>query len=108
MAKRNANRDLLRPLLVEALSVRSAQEWFADLSAAGLPGGPINTVAGGVQLAVDLGLEPVVVIGDGAAAVPTVRNPLRLSATPPDYRLPPPTLDQHGAEIRRWLADGHP
>ena len=108
MAKRNANRDLLRPLLVEALSVRSAQEWFADLSAAGLPCGPINTVAGGVQLAVDLGLEPVVVIGDGAAAVPTVRNPLRLSATPPDYRLPPPTLDQHGAEIRRWLADGHP
>ena len=24
--------------------------------------------------------------------------------TPPDYRLPPPSLDEHGEEIRRWLA----
>jgi crotonobetainyl-CoA:carnitine CoA-transferase CaiB-like acyl-CoA transferase len=34
-----------------------------------------------------------------------VRNPIRFSETPPDYRLPPPTLDEHGAEIRRWLAE---
>jgi crotonobetainyl-CoA:carnitine CoA-transferase CaiB-like acyl-CoA transferase len=33
-----------------------------------------------------------------------VRNPITFSATPPGYRLPPPTLDQHGDEIRRWLA----
>ena len=25
--------------------------------------------------------------------------------TPPGYRLPPPTLDEHGDEIRRWLAE---
>ena len=25
--------------------------------------------------------------------------------TPPAYRLPPPTLDEHGAEIRRWLSE---
>jgi crotonobetainyl-CoA:carnitine CoA-transferase CaiB-like acyl-CoA transferase len=43
-------------------------------------------------------------VGEGAAAVPSVRNPITFSATPPAYRLPPPALDEHGAELRRWLA----
>ena len=33
-----------------------------------------------------------------------MRNPIRFSETPADYRLPPPSLDQHGEEIRQWLA----
>jgi crotonobetainyl-CoA:carnitine CoA-transferase CaiB-like acyl-CoA transferase len=33
-----------------------------------------------------------------------VRNPIRFSATAAQYRLPPPVLDEHGEEIRRWLA----
>jgi crotonobetainyl-CoA:carnitine CoA-transferase CaiB-like acyl-CoA transferase len=33
-----------------------------------------------------------------------VRNPITFSATAAEYRLPPPTLDEHGDEIRRWLA----
>jgi crotonobetainyl-CoA:carnitine CoA-transferase CaiB-like acyl-CoA transferase len=33
-----------------------------------------------------------------------VRNPIRFSETPADYRLPPPGLDEHGAVIRDWLA----
>jgi crotonobetainyl-CoA:carnitine CoA-transferase CaiB-like acyl-CoA transferase len=43
-------------------------------------------------------------VGEGAAAVPSVRNPITFSDTPADYRLPPPALDEHGAEIRRWLS----
>ena len=46
--------------------------------------------------------------------MPTTRNPLRLSASPASYRLPPPELDEHGAELRAWLStaqeeqeDGH-
>jgi crotonobetainyl-CoA:carnitine CoA-transferase CaiB-like acyl-CoA transferase len=101
MESRNENREQLRPLLVELLSKRSAQEWFDILSAAGVACGPINTVDDGVRLAEKLGLEPVVEI-DG---VPTVRNPIRLSATPVTYRYPPPTLDGNGAEIRSWLAE---
>jgi len=103
VGKRNDNREQLRPLLLEALSAKSAQDWFTILTEAGLPCGPINTVAGGVELAEDLGLEPVVMAGDGEGAVPTVRNPIRLSATPASYRLAPPTLNEHAAEIRRWL-----
>ncbi|QIM22318.1 CoA transferase [Phycicoccus sp. HDW14] len=101
---RTAHRDELRPLLVERLATRTTMEWFRDITAAGVPCGPINTVDGGVAFAESVGLEPVVVVGQGTDAVPSVRNPIRLSASPPDYVLPPPSLDEHGEEIRRWLA----
>jgi crotonobetainyl-CoA:carnitine CoA-transferase CaiB-like acyl-CoA transferase len=102
---RTANRDALRPLLVERLRTRSKLEWFREIIAAGVPCGPINTVDQGVAFAEEVGLDPVVVVGEGDAAVPSVRHPIRFSETPPDYRLPPPALDEHGAEIRDWLAD---
>ncbi|MGG5260124.1 CaiB/BaiF CoA transferase family protein [Phycicoccus avicenniae] len=101
---RTAHRDELRPLLVERLATRTTMEWFADITAAGVPCGPINSVDGGVAFAESVGLDPVVLVGDGATAVPSVRNPIRLSDSPPDYVLPPPSLDEHGEEIRRWLA----
>ncbi|MGY1637634.1 CaiB/BaiF CoA transferase family protein [Geodermatophilus sp. SYSU D00742] len=101
---RTANRDQLRPLLVERLRTRTKQEWFRDIIAAGVPCGPINTVDQGVAFAEEVGLDPVVTVGEGDAAVPSVRNPIRFSSTPADYRLPPPRLDEHGAEIREWLA----
>ena len=100
---RTANRDELRPLLVERLRTRPAMDWFREIIAAGVPCGPINTVDGGVAFAEEVGLDPVVVVGEGEAAVPSVRHPIRFSDTPADYRLPPPSLDEHGEEIRRWL-----
>jgi crotonobetainyl-CoA:carnitine CoA-transferase CaiB-like acyl-CoA transferase len=100
---RTANREALRPLLVERLRTGGKMDWFREITAAGVPCGPINTVDQGVSFAEEVGLEPVVVVGEGDAAVPSVRNPIRFSETPPDYRLPPPGLDQHGAEIRKWL-----
>ncbi|MQA34670.1 CaiB/BaiF CoA transferase family protein [Modestobacter roseus] len=101
---RTANRDELRPLLVERLRTRTKDEWFADIIAAGVPCGPINTVDQGVAFAERIGLDPVVRVGDGGSAVPSVRNPITFSETPADYRLPPPGLDEHGAELRRWLS----
>ena len=100
---RVANRTVLKPLLAELLSTRSALDWFDELTAVGVPSGPINSVAGGVAFAERVGLQPVVRVGDGDDAVPGVRHPLNFSATPPRYELPPPTLDQHGDEIRAWL-----
>jgi len=103
---RTARRDELRPLLVERLSTRTTMEWFRDITAAGIPCGPINTVDQGVAFAEDIGLDPVVDVGPDGASVRSVRNPITLSESPPAYRLPPPTLDEHGAEIRRWLSEG--
>jgi len=103
---RTANRDELRPLLVERLRTRPKMDWFRDIIGAGVPCGPINTIDQGVAFAEEIGLDPVVTVGDGAAAVPSVRNPITFSATGAAYRLPPPELDEHGREIRRWLAEG--
>ena len=100
---RTANREQLRPLLIERLALRTSAEWFGDLIAAGVPCGPINTVDHGIAFAQEIGLEPVVSAGEGDAAVPTMRHPLTLSATPPRYDLPPPALDEHGDQIRAWL-----
>lgn len=70
MGARNTHRDALRPLLLAWLSTRSAPEWFAVLSAAGVPCGPINTVDQGVELAQRLGLDPVVdPVGCAACAI---------------------------------------
>jgi crotonobetainyl-CoA:carnitine CoA-transferase CaiB-like acyl-CoA transferase len=98
---RTANRAALRPILVERLAKRTKDEWFRDLLAAGVPSAPINTIDGGVALAEELGLDPVVTV-QGA---PGIRNPITLSSTPADYRLPPPGLDEHGEEIRAWLME---
>jgi crotonobetainyl-CoA:carnitine CoA-transferase CaiB-like acyl-CoA transferase len=100
---RTANRDLLRPLLLERLATRTTMEWFRILTDAGVACGPINTVDGGVAFAQTVGLDPVVRAEGDPEGVPSVRNPIRFSETPPDYRLPPPELDEHGAEIRTWL-----
>jgi crotonobetainyl-CoA:carnitine CoA-transferase CaiB-like acyl-CoA transferase len=100
---RTGNREQLRPLLAERLTARPAAEWFAELNAAGVPCGPINTVDAGVDFAREIGLEPVVTAGAGEAAMPVIRNPVDYSATPPSYPLPPPAVDDHGDEIRAWL-----
>jgi len=103
-ADRTAHRAELRALLAERLATRTSAEWSALLTGAGIPCGPINTVAGGVATAAELGLDPIVTAGQGAAGVPGIRNPITLSATPPDYPLAPPVLDEHGEQIRAWLA----
>jgi crotonobetainyl-CoA:carnitine CoA-transferase CaiB-like acyl-CoA transferase len=101
---RTAHRAELRTLLVERLAARPSAAWFDLLIAAGVPCGPINTVDAGVEFARRIGLEPVTVAGQGADGVPTIRHPVDFSATPPSYPLPPPGLDEHGDQIRAWLA----
>jgi len=102
---RTVNRDELRPLLVERLRTRTALEWFEAIIGVGVPCGPINTVDGGFAFAESIGLDPVVDVGEGDAAVPSARNPITFSATPVSYDRPPPALDEHGAEIRAWLEE---
>ncbi|MDA8025693.1 MAG: CoA transferase [Actinomycetota bacterium] len=99
---RNTNREVLRPILVEALSARDADEWFELLSGSGVPCGPINDVKGGVDLALKLGLDPVIEV-DG---VPVIRNPVTFSESDVSYRLAPPRLNQDRELILSWLSGG--
>lgn len=98
---RNVNRAVLREYLVAALSHKSIQEWFKLLTSAGVACGPINTIKEGVELAQELGLDPVIEVG--SQKIPMIRNAITFSQTPASYRLPPPALGEHSEEIRQWL-----
>jgi crotonobetainyl-CoA:carnitine CoA-transferase CaiB-like acyl-CoA transferase len=98
---RNINRAELREYLVAALSKKSIQEWFRLLTEAGIACGPINTIQGGVELAKELGLDPVVEVGE--RKIPMIRNAISFSKTPAQYRISPPELGQDSEAIRTWL-----
>jgi crotonobetainyl-CoA:carnitine CoA-transferase CaiB-like acyl-CoA transferase len=92
---RVANRAALRSLLAAHLASRPAAEWAVACTAARVPAGVVNDVAGAFRLATELGLAPVVGVPrpDGSL-VHLVRNPIGLSATPPTYRTAPAPLPQ--------------
>ena len=103
-AARVAQRKALIPMLRQATVTRTTAEWIAALEAAAVPCGPINdlagvfadpqTVARGVRVAMP---HPL------GGTVPQVGNPIRLSATPVDYRRAPPTLGQDTEAVLREL-----
>jgi crotonobetainyl-CoA:carnitine CoA-transferase CaiB-like acyl-CoA transferase len=101
-AKRVENRDAVTRELAAVFVRRTTREWVALLEAAGVPNGPINTVAQVFE-------EPQVRarglrIGlphKSAGTVSLVASPMRFSATPIDYRLPPPVLGEHTDDILR-------
>lgn len=94
---RSQHRDELRPHLETALARASARDWYADLSAAGVPCAPILDVGEAFAWAADLGLDPVVEAGD--ERMPGVRHPITFSSTPAEYPLAPPAP---GAD-RAWV-----
>jgi crotonobetainyl-CoA:carnitine CoA-transferase CaiB-like acyl-CoA transferase len=97
---RVANADALAERLEVVFHTAPADHWIATLRAAGVPVGPINRVDEAFALAAELGLQPI----DETHGVPLVAPPLRLDGARPQVRLPPPRLDEHGDEIRAWLA----
>ncbi len=102
---RTQNREVLRPLLLQALAEWKADDLFIALNKAGVPCGPINTIGEGVELAESLGLAPRVQLGTGDRAVTLVRNPIAFSAADVRYDLPPPELGEHTDEVKAWLRD---
>ena len=87
---RVAHRPDLRAALSAALASGCTADWARSLNAAGLAAGPVNTIEQAFDLARSLGLDPTVDFG--GTSLP--RNPLRMSETPPSYRLAPPALDR--------------
>jgi crotonobetainyl-CoA:carnitine CoA-transferase CaiB-like acyl-CoA transferase len=87
---RVAHRDLVRTIMEERLVTKGADHWYAELTKVGVPCGPINDLATAFGLATELGLNPVVTAQ--GSPIPLVANPLRMSATPPSYRLAPPMM----------------
>ncbi|KUL33675.1 carnitine dehydratase [Streptomyces sp. NRRL F-4489] len=104
--RRNEDRVRNRTDLVTALEDRLASDtpagWTERLAAVSVPCGPVNTLSEALALAERLGLDPVAPVGEGA--VPQVRSPLRLSATPVAQPAAPPRLDEDGTALRTWLS----
>ncbi|HEY8709766.1 MAG TPA: CaiB/BaiF CoA-transferase family protein, partial [Burkholderiaceae bacterium] len=94
------NRALLVPLLEEIMKQRSKAQWLADLEAAKVPCGAINSLAEvftdpqvqqrGMVNAWQHPLDP---------ALRLVASPMKLSATPVRTDRPPPLLGQHTEEV---------
>ena len=106
--QRVKHRAELIPLLRQTTVMRSTAEWVSALEQADVPCGPVNRLdqvfadpqvqARGIQ--VDLP-HPL-------GTVSTVASPVRLSATPVQYRMAPPLLGQHTEEVLRdWLQTDH-
>ncbi|KWA18275.1 CoA-transferase [Burkholderia territorii] len=96
------HRDTLVPILAEMVKTRAKADWIDALEAAGVPCGPINdldevfdneqVIARGMQVTLP---HPC------GADVKLVRNPIRMSATPPDAQTAPPLLGAQTVDVLR-------
>jgi crotonobetainyl-CoA:carnitine CoA-transferase CaiB-like acyl-CoA transferase len=100
-AARVEHRDELAARLGAVFRERPAADWLRELRAASVPVGPINGVDEAFALAEELGMEPT---SDEHGGLPLINPPLRIDGERPPIRRPPPALDEHGDEIRAWLA----
>jgi formyl-CoA transferase len=92
---RVANRSEVVRLVSECIRQRSADEWFAQLEAAGIPAGPINTISQALSDVQAQHRQTVRTI----AGMPTVGSPVRIDGDRADSDLPPPALGEHTTEV---------
>lgn len=97
---RVANRAELIPLIRQATVFKTTAQWVSELEAAGVPCGPINDLA---QVFDDPHVRARGLVTSLphalAGSVPQVASPIRLSATPVEYRHAPPLLGEHTGEV---------
>lgn len=109
-AARVAHRDELCVRIQEALGQRPRTTWLEQLEAVGVPCGPVNDLR-------DVFNDPHVQARGAHLRMPCawaqggelnlLANPLKLSATPVTYRMPPPRLDEHAQQILADWAGSH-
>jgi len=103
-AARVQNRALVTETLTAITKTMPTKEWIAKLEALKIGCGPINTLK-------DVFADPHVLARDMLKEMPhasgetvtVIANPVKLSATPPDYRSAPPVLGEHSDPVLRGL-----
>jgi crotonobetainyl-CoA:carnitine CoA-transferase CaiB-like acyl-CoA transferase len=102
-AARVTNRKLVTDTLTPVMQSQGTDWWVDKLEALKIGCGPINTLE---KVFADPHVQARGVVVEmphaaGPDGVKVIANPVRLSETPPDYRLPPPMLGQHTEEVLR-------
>ena len=96
-------RERLLPLIEATMRARPTDQWVEDCRRAGVPVSPINDLA---RVFADPQVRHRQMVRHLdhplKAALPTLANPVRFSATPVDYTLPPPML---GADTQAVLTE---
>ena len=94
------NREILVPRVAEIVRERSSGDWVHALTEAGVPCGLVNDLSQVFEdpQAVHRGLQIEIPHAAGVPC-PTVASPMRFSATPVAYEVPPPLLGQHTREV---------
>ncbi len=103
-ADRVRHRATLVPLLADIMKTREKHEWLVALEAAKVPCGAINSLG-------EVFADPHVQSRGMTVAMPhpltdqlqLVASPMKLSATPVQYRRAPPLLGEHTDEVLREL-----
>jgi crotonobetainyl-CoA:carnitine CoA-transferase CaiB-like acyl-CoA transferase len=104
---RVAHRDELRQELSRVLERAPADHWHEHMTHAGIPCGPINDIAEGLDMARRLGLSPQPTASDASDPVAHVAPPFHLSRTTAEYRHRPPRLGADtDAVVERFELDG--
>ncbi len=100
------NREELIVLLVSVFKTAAVSDWLQKLDEAEIPCGPIQNFEQVFSMPNVQEREMLVkmthpTIGE----LPLVGSPLKMSATPVTYRLPPPLMGEHTGEVLRELSD---
>lgn len=98
--RRHAHQDELKKVLEGALGTAGADAWLGRLGAAGVPCGPVASIAEAVGSPQAVARTMVV----DAGGLPVPGNPIKSSAHPDPHDVAgPPALDADGPAIRRQL-----
>jgi crotonobetainyl-CoA:carnitine CoA-transferase CaiB-like acyl-CoA transferase len=100
---RVANREALISELQEEFGKRSADEWVEEIRAAGVPSGPVNTLA---DVFADDHVRGSGILQDiahaSAGPLKMLASPILIDSERLPIRRPPPTLGQHTDETIDW------
>lgn len=104
-ALRLQNLQLLQKEIGEVLKTKSVAEWVTILAAAGVPSGPINSVAQAIKHPQVSPRNMLVEVPDGSGGtLKLVGNPLKISGfEDPSTRSQAPDLDGNRDDILSWI-----